>query len=182
MAAGLLLAACGNDTPEPVTETPDVAVLPDVGEAASLITCENACDRAPRCEGTLVTKADCIALCEAEANPDIFACCLQYASGCSAIKGCLEGWARTCEPEGNPWVPLAMFEKCECGDGGIPNTHECKETGPDHPCPTETVCIKPANSGDAPFCAVDCTLNPTGCPEGTHCEKTPKSNYCRKLF
>ncbi len=179
----MVVQGCGSDddgsadvTVEEVTGAAD-ADAPD-----ERITCENACVRAPRCEDQLVTEADCLTLCSGDEDPFVYACCLQYADGCSAVGMCLSGAKRVCEPEGEPWVPLELFDECVCGSASeTPFAAECKETGVDVQCPPEAVCFKPVNESDPPFCAVDCTLDASVCPEGTSCENTPKSRWCKPI-
>jgi len=146
------------------------------------ISCQNACIRAPRCEGSLVTEADCNALCEAGDDPETYACCIQYAAACADVKACIEGTNRVCDPAGEPWIPLELFDPCICGDSQIPKTHECKDTAPDQPCPLNSVCLKPSNSSSPPFCAIECTLQAEVCLDRESplsCEETPKTWYCK---
>jgi hypothetical protein len=181
---GITSQGCSSDDEgsAPTTQDATSAGTTDGTEPPSDITCANACARAPRCAAELVSEADCNALCEAADSPDDYACCLQYASGCAEVKACVDGSNPSCTPEGDPWVPLEMFENCSCAaeDDNAPLA-QCLETGPDVACPPAASCFKPANSTKSAFCAVDCTNNAPACPEGTACEKTPKNWYCRKI-
>ncbi len=161
----------------------DVAAEDAPEPEPGVVTCANACKRADRCAEALVSEADCVALCEDDPDPAAYACCIQYSPGCNEVTKCVQG-VGSCTVEGEPWLPLQPFDDCECGnanDAQFWKLHECKETGPGHPCPTSHVCYKPPNSEDSPFCTIDCSLDPGKCEEGTKCTSTPQSNYCKSL-
>lgn len=178
----LLACACSSSTADPpgaITDA-DGATVADSAGPPEPVSCENACRRAPRCEAALVTEADCLALCNKAEDSYEYACCLQYAKNCDRVRACLDGTDLTCAPaEGAaPWIELALLDRCECGEGDTPKTAECKETGPDHPCPVGSVCLKPVNDETWPFCAVECTMNAGACEAPLGCETTPKTWYC----
>ena len=189
MLAISLSMSCSGSDDDPAADTTEAStdqdgVAEDVEEVDPRISCENACKRAPRCEQALVTEADCLALCakaEPYETPFDYACCLQFAEGCAEVKACLEGFG-SCEPKGEPWVQLTMFDACPCGDpdNPTPATHDCKSTAPDHPCPPTTICLKPPNSSQPPFCAIECTQKAPVCGDDLTCEVTPKFWYCKK--
>ncbi len=175
--------ACGGEDPpaEPVADTTGedtgATIAPDVN-------CTNACKRAARCADALVTEADCNKLCEDADKPQDYACCLQYSADCHDVTRCVQGFETGCDPsKSDPWMPLDAFDDCSCGNEGdfqYWKTHECKESGAGHPCPTGHVCYKPPNSISSAFCTVDCTLDASVCFEGSNCTDTPQSNYCKK--
>ena len=149
----------------------------------SPISCESACSRAAKCAEALVTKADCLALCMGDAKPETYACCIQYADGCAEVQSCVNGNFKVCKPSGDPWVPLEVFDECQCGEPGkdIPKNAECIKVDHDSPCVTG-VCFKPVVSNKTPFCAIRCGAAYPTCPEGMKCQQTAKTDYCKFPF
>ena len=187
MILSVLALACSDSPSEADAGPPVTDVAADDADEGGLppeVNCANACKRAPRCEGALVDEAGCNKICQEHAEPAEYACCLQYADGCAAVKGCLTETALTCDPtEGQkPWVPLELFDTCSCGADDSIFSKECKSQGPDNPCPEGAVCLKLVNSDKPPFCAIECTMHAENCDfdDTVTCETTPKSWYCKK--
>ena len=177
----LALAACGPS--ENVDEPPDAGPRFELPVEADPISCENACKRAPKCAEALVTEEDCLALCNEDANPHTYACCIQYAEGCASVQKCINGNFTKCTLEGDPWVPLQLFDVCKCGDPNKPTPKNAECINVDHDSPCETgVCMKPVVSTVEPFCAIRCGNNYGDCPPGLKCESTAKSDYCYAPF
>ena len=166
------------ETPEGTTPISDTSELADTPTWADRVSCPIACERAARCEKTLTTVEDCTALCDASPSPGDYACCLQFAGGCDGVLECIQSDSPSCEPAGEPWLPLSLGEECDCG--ATPGfSVECRQESPDHPCPSGTACFKPVNSTDAPTCRVICTGNADKCSDfDLSCTKTPKTWYC----
>ena len=184
----LIVIGCpsqAEDEPPPTSDAgPDVSGS-DTHGADGPISCAMACKRAPRCEEALTTELDCLKNCDEHTDYESsyeYACCIQYASGCAAVKDCIQGLGK-CKPEGDPWVQLEMFAECACGDPSSPTPvgKECKSTSPDHPCPSPAICLKPPNDPNPAFCAIECTQNGPVCKEhgNLYCEVTPKFWYCK---
>ena len=154
-----------------------------IPKPANPISCENACKRPPGCEEELGTEVDCLANCNGNDNPETYACCIQYADGCAAVEQCITSVQVTCTEEGDPWVPLAIFDKCDCGDpeDPPPNYNECANEGGDTPCETG-LCLKPVNYSEPAFCATECDPASKPCPDPYVCQETPKKNYCKRPF
>ena len=185
----LAVLACSDGSED--SEAPEEVQAPDfvisTPEPEPDISCKNACQRPPKCEEDLGTEEDCFANCENNADPQKYACCIQTASGCSEVERCVKLGILNCKEDVDPWMPLAPFDKCECGepDNPTPQYQECVAQGADTPCVTEDgagLCLKPANYSDAPFCAIECTPGTNPCPDPYKCESTPKKNYCKKPF
>ena len=170
--------SCGEQAELPDTSIIDTSQEADVDSRLEQVNCPTACERAARCEKTLTTVEDCTALCQASTIPQDYACCLQFASGCEDVLACIQSEKPTCEPEGDPWLPLRMGDECDCGVSPSFSV-ECRQESPGHPCPSNTACFKPVNSNDPPTCRVICTGNADKCTElDLGCTKTPKTWYC----
>jgi hypothetical protein len=171
-------AGCGNGKSDEDTTPAPTDVASDT-TLSSLISCDNACKRQPLCAPDLVTEQDCLAVCNSERDPSLYACCIQTAITCSAVEDCTSKANVVCDDSVEPWVPIPNLEECVCGEPGIPTpaNKECIATGPDHRCETG-VCLKPVNTPNAPFCVIECTNAPDKCPESMKCTMTPKTWYC----
>ena len=176
-----LSIGCSSDTDAPPASGPDAGAVDVPAAPPDPVRCENACKRQPACTPEVTTEADCLAVCTKEPDPHKYACCLQYAADCAAVKACTDKTNFVCEPKGQPWLPIPLFGECLCGDPEkpTPRLSECKASSIDSPCESG-VCFKPVSSDDPAFCAVECTLDPKACPAGTKCKETPKTWYCKR--
>jgi len=169
-----------SDGPAPSPAEKDTATTSkDTKSPQGPVGCTNACKRQPLCVPELVTEQDCLAVCENHNDPDLYACCIQTAPTCAEVTACTDGTELVCRQDEDPWLPLAQFEECSCGEESnpTPNHKECKNAAPDHPCETE-MCIKPVNFKEHAFCGLDCTLDSKVCPSPLKCVQTPKTSYC----
>lgn len=173
---------CGSDEQAPAPEK-DAGPQIELPVTANPISCESACIRAAKCAEALVTQQDCLALCMADAQPETYACCIQYADNCAKVQSCVNGSFKVCKPSGDPWVPLAVFDDCLCGEPGkdIPKNAECIKVDYDSLCETG-VCFKPVVSNKTPFCAIRCGSAYPTCPGGMKCQQTAKTDYCKLPF
>mgnify|MGYP001808800600 CR=1 FL=1 len=174
----VLLSGCGDENATSNNGQDSSNTPQDAGTENSSISCANACKRQPLCTPDLVTEQDCLAVCNAEEDPTLYACCIQSAKTCAGVEQCTNKSNLVCDETAELWIPIGILEECQCGDQeSIAANKECKATGPDHRCETG-VCLKPVNYARAPFCTIDCGTAPDQCPASMKCQDTPKTDYC----